>query len=86
MLNGLTFLGSRTEFEMNKYGSVSTVIQRVNITPGCEAKQAFVERLGIRARGRAIAERQGAYGLREPRSPYKDDITTENVILRLQNT
>ena len=52
--------------------------------------KAFVEAtlkgLGIRAKGRKIVGSKKSYELREPAVPYGGSFTTENGLLRLQNT
>lgn len=44
------------------------------------------ERLGVRARGRSITSRDGAYELRESEVPYITDYTAENSDVSPENT
>ena len=53
---------------------------------GKEFVEQTKERLGVRGQSREVIEAQGAYALREPRTPYITGFEEEKGVLRLRNT
>ena len=72
-------LGSKYQLRESKWSEAIAVGSKRFV-------EATKDRLGIKAKGRRVLEKDGSYEVREPAAAYGRDFAPKNTFLRLNNT